>query len=433
MKRKGLVITAVIILIAVIFGGIAFKAKGNKGKEVTLHKIQKGELNSYLATSGTVKSKNVKEYFGSGLKINKVNVKVGDAVKKGDALITYDTSDLNVQLKQAEIQHNNAVLQKQDIVNQKNNLEGKVAELNKLIKQLENSTSNQTNNSTAQLEDIIKELQNNPQLQTNIEDLNKVIGTLQNNANPQNNVEQLKATRDQLKAQIPSSEKLKQLDNSVALAKTSLEAVQSNFNAVKDGIVADFDGVITSLSGTTGAMSTPNMAVITLQDLNSLKLTISLNKFDTEKVKVGQNAEIKNNNKAYSGQVAFISPSASKQGNAAMAAVGGSSEGNLSADIDVLEPAPELKVDFQADVNILTGTVAEALKVPIEALVTEKDGKNFVFVVEGGLAKKKEVRVGLQSDTEMQIVEGLGENEAIILNTTDLKDGDKVIESQKEE
>lgn len=433
MKRKGLVITTIIILLAVIFGGVAFKAKGNKGREVNLHKVQKGELNSYLATSGTVKSKNVKEYFGSGLKINKVNVKVGDAVKKGDALITYDTSDLNVQLKQAEIQHNNAVLQKQDIVNQKNNLEGKVAELNKLIKQLENSTNNQTNNSNAQLEDIIKELQNNPQLQTNNEDLNKVIGTLQNNANSQNNVEQLKATRDQLKAQIPSSEKLKQLDNSVALAKTSLEAVQSKFNAVKDGIVADFDGVITSLSGTVGAMSTPNMAVITLQDLNNLKLTISLNKFDTEKVKVGQNAEIKNNSKMYSGQVAFISPSASKQGNAAMAAVGGSSEGNLSADIDVLEPAPELKVDFQADVNILTGTVAEALKVPIEALVTEKDGKNFVFVVEGGLAKKKEVKVGLQSDTEMQIVEGLEENEAIILNTTDLKDGDKVIESQKEE
>ncbi|MEG0874979.1 MAG: hypothetical protein RSH79_06705, partial [Clostridiales bacterium] len=45
-------------------------------------------------------------------------------------------------------------------------------------------------------------------------------------------------------------------------------------------------------------------------------------------------------------------------------------------------------------------------------------------------AKKKEVKVGLQSDTEIQIVEGLGENEAIILNTTDLKDGDKVLISE---
>lgn len=433
MKKKGLVITVVIIFIAIVFGVAAFSAKGNKGKQVNLHKVQRGELNSYLSTSGTVKSKNVKEYFGSGLKIDKVNVKVGDSVKNGDVLVTYDTTDLGLQLKQAEIQHSNAVLQKQDVINQKSNLEGKVSELDKVIKQLESSTNKQTSTNTAQLEEIIKELQNNPQLQTNIEDLNKVIGTLQNSATPQNNVEQLKATRNQLKAQIPSSEKLKQLDNSVALAKSSLDAVQSKFNAVKDGIVADFDGVITSLSGTVGSVSTPNMAVITLQDLSNLKLTISLNKFDTEKVKVGQNAEVKNNNKTYKGQVAFISPSASKQGNTAMIAAGGSSEGNLSADIDVLEAAPELKVDFQSDVSILTGTVANALKVPIEALVTEKDGKNFLFVIENGLAKKKEVKVGLQSDTEIEIVEGLGENEAIILNTTDLKDGDKVIESKKGE
>lgn len=391
MKKKGLVITAVIMFIAIVFGVAAFSAKGNKGKQVNLHKVQRGELNSYLATSGTVKSKNVKEYFGSGLKIDKVNVKVGDAVKKGDILVTYDTSDLNVQLKQAEIQYSNAQLQKQDAVNQNKSLEDKKTELDKKIKELEEST------------------------------------------NPQDKVQvpTLKQQRDAMQSM--SSEKVKQLDNSIALAKTSFDAVQSKYDAVKDGIVAEFDGVITSLSGTVGAMSTPNMAVVTLQDLNSLKLTISLNKFDTEKVKVGQNAEVKNNNKVYKGQVDFISPSASKQGNAAMVATGGSSEGNLSADIDVLEAAPELKVDFDTDVNILTGTVADALKIPVETLVTEKDGKNFVFVIENGLAKKKEVKVGLQSDTEIEIVEGLEENEAIILNTTDLKDGDKVIESKKEE
>lgn len=323
MKKKGVIITVIILLL--IVGGIAFSSKGNKEKGVNLYKVEKGELNAYLSTTGTVKSKNVKDYYGSGLKVDKVNVKLGDTVKKGAVLVTYDTSDLRLQVKQAEIQHSNAVLQKQDTVNQKNSLNEKISDLDKKIKELESS------------------------------------------ANPQDmlQVQTLKQQRDAMQSISP--EKLKQLDNSVALAKASLDSIQNKYNTVKDGIIADFDGVITALNGVEGSMSTPTVAVVTLQDLNNLKLTISLNKFDTEKVKLEQVAQIKNNNKVYNGKVTFISPSASKQGNLAMAAAGGSTEGNLSADIDVLDSAPELKVDFETDVDILVGNVTDALKIPIES------------------------------------------------------------------
>lgn len=392
MKKKGLIITVAVILLVVIVGGGALGGKRNKAKEVNLHTIKKGEINSFLSTSGTVKSKQVKEYYGTQLKIEKVNVKVGDTVKKGATLLTYDTADLKLQVKQAEIQYNNSVLTRQDTLNQKATIDNKITDLNAKIKELEDS--------------------NNPLDKTQIPTL--------------------KQQRDSI--QTISPEKVKQLDNSVALAKASLDSINAKYAQVKDGVVADFDGVITGLNATEGSMSSPSAATVVLQDLNSLKLSIALNKFDTEKVKEGQSAEIKNNNKIYKGKVAFISPSASKAGGLTVnAAAAGASEGNLAVDIDVLDSDTDLKVDFGADVNILTGTAVDAIKLPIEALISEKDNKNYVFVYENGIAKKTEVKVGLQSDTEIQILEGLQENTVIILNTTDLQDGMKVAEAKKGE
>jgi len=393
MKKKGLIITSIIVVLALVGGVVFSNGKGNKEKVVDIYTVKKGELNSFLSTSGVVKSKQSKEYYGAGLKISKANVQVGNTVKKGDVLLTYDTADLKLQVKQAEIQYNNAVLQKQDTVNQKSNLDNKIAELDKKIKELESS--------------------NNPQ------------DKLQ--------VPTLKQQRDAMQAVSP--EKLKQLDNSVALAKASLDSVQNKYDQVKDGVIADFDGVITTVSATEGSMSSPTVAMIVLQDLNSVKLTVSLNKFDAEKVKAGQEATIKNNNKTYKGSVAFISPSASKPNGLSMgvAAAGGSTEANLTADIDILENGNELKVDFGADVDILTGTVTDAIKIPIEALVSEKDDKNFVFINENGIAKKKEIKVGLQSDTEIQVLEGLSENDKIILTTSEIQDGMKVVENKKGE
>lgn len=101
MKKK---IIAIIISVAVIGGivGLSVMTKNkNQYKLVKTMTVTKGDIQVDLSTTALIKSQNVKEYYGSQAKISKVNVKVGDKVKEGDVLVTYDSQDLNTSVKQS--------------------------------------------------------------------------------------------------------------------------------------------------------------------------------------------------------------------------------------------------------------------------------------------------------------------------------------------
>ena len=83
----------------------------------------------YLSTTGMIQSKSEKDYTDSSTaKISNVNVSVGDKVKKGDTLITYDTADLSSQVSSSKIAYNNALSQKQDAVNKNSNAKPTIAD-----------------------------------------------------------------------------------------------------------------------------------------------------------------------------------------------------------------------------------------------------------------------------------------------------------------
>lgn len=382
-KRIISIILSITILVGV--GFFAMRAKKSSVKEVRVSDVSKGEVRSYLSTTAIVKSKQSKDYFGSQLKISKVNVKLGDVVKKGQALISYDITDLDLQLKQAQIQYDNAILQRNELNNQKQDLNNKIKNLDDQIATLENSK--------------------NPTEQAML-----------------SNLKQQRAALQPI-----SSEKVKQVDNSVELAKASLENIKSKYNYVKDGVVADFDGAVTSLNAVEGAIGNPAQPLITIQDTNNLKAVIALGKYDAEKVKIGQDVVVKSSGKEYKGKVAFINPAATKT-----QSISGN-DTSLSAEIDILDSVENLKIDFDIDVDILLGNVDNALRIPIESVKNDKSGKNLVYTNENGVAKEKEVKLGLKSDTQVQIVEGLTEGDKVVLNpSATLKNGDKVKELSKE-
>lgn len=384
MKKR---IISIILGITILLGAGFFtmKAKKSSVKEVRVSDVSKGEVRSYLSTTAIVKSKQSKDYFGSQLKINKVNVKLGDVVKKGQVLINYDITDLNLQLKQAQIQYDNAILQRNELNSQKQDLNDKIKNLDDQIATLENSK--------------------NPTEQAMLPSLKQQRAALQ-----------------------PiSSEKVKQVDNSVELAKASLENIKSKYNSVKDGVIADFDGAVTSLNAVEGAVGSPAQPLVTIQDTNNLKAVVALGKYDAEKVKIDQEVVVKSSGKEYKGKVSFINPAATK-----IQSISGA-DTSLSAEIDILESVETLRIDFDIDVDILLGNVDNALRIPIESVKNDKSGKNLVYINENGVIKEKEVKLGLQSDTQVQIVEGLTEGDKVVLNpSATLKNGDKVKELSKE-
>ncbi|WP_298838588.1 efflux RND transporter periplasmic adaptor subunit [Clostridium sp.] len=353
MKKK-IIIGVVIVAIIGIIGGLRVSSKNRK--EVTTVKTSKvvmGDVKMYLSTTATIKSKNEKDYsVSAATKISNVKVSVGDKVKKGDIILIYDIADLNNQVQSAQINYDNAISQKKDAVN---------------------------NNDDAK-------------------------DTIANTADTPSNT----ATISTAKASVLSDEKIKQLDNAIKSTETTLDSTKIKLSQNSD-ITSDIDGVVTEvnvISGQTGAQGT----AIVIQDILNLKGVVKVGKYDAAKVALGQASTILSNGKSYKAKVSKIYPTATINTTAA----GGDT--TLIVELDVLEQAPQLKVNFDSDADILLKQVMNVVKVPAEAILTNKDGSTYLFVISDGKAVQKTVKVGLQSDTDMEILNGVKVGESVILN-----------------
>ncbi len=353
MKKKIIIGVLIVALIGII-AGIQITSKNRKqSTSVKTAKVAMGDVKMYLSTTATIKSKNEKDYSASATtKISNVNVSVGDKVKKGKTLLTYDTADLNNQVEAAQINYNNTTSQKNDAVNK----------------------SNDAKNTVSSTKDI-----------------------------PAN-----AATISSAKASELSDEKTNQLNNAVESAKTTLDAAKIKLSQ-NSYITSDIDGVVTDvnvISGQTGSQET----AIVVQDISNLKAVVKVGKYDAAKVAIKQPASIMSNGKIYKAEVSKIYPTATVNTTAA----GGDT--TLTVELDVLEAAPQLKVNFDSDVDILLSKALGVVKVPAEAILTNKDGSTYLFVVENDKAVQKTVKLGVQSDAFAQVESGVKVGESVILN-----------------
>ena len=368
MKKRNKIIISLVV-VAVAAGGTAIKvssSNNNKYTSVKTAAAASGDIKSYLSTTGTIKSQNSEEYYGLTGKVLNVNYKVGDKVKKRDILVTYDVSDMSSQVQTAQLAYDNAILQNNDAVNQNNNILQKIKDLNDQISDPANALK----------------------------------------------ADSLKSQRDAL--QTTSSDKFKQLDNAVASAKINLDSSKQKLSS-GGSIVAQSDGTVTEVNvvagSSSGAASAQSQgAAVVVQDLDNLKVVISVGKCDAGKVALGQEATIKNNGKEYKGEVAVINPAATQT----VSATG--TDSSLGIEVNITDKAPELKAGFDCDVDILLAEVKNVLEIPSEALITDKSGNNYAYIINGVKAKEVTVKTGTESDTEIQVLGGLKNGDKVILN-----------------
>jgi len=205
-----------------------------------------------------------------------------------------------------------------------------------------------------------------------------------------------------------SVEKLKQLDDSVALALLNLDSANTKL-AQNSSITSSISGVVTAVNVVNGQTGCQGPAFV-VQDLSNLELVVQVGVYDAANVALGQAAIISNNGMTYQAKVSKIYPTAS----VGTAASGGNT--TLPVNLTILNSAPQLKVNFDANVNILVAQALNVVNVPAQTLLTNKNGSSYLFVVENGKAVQKNVILGVQSDTEAQIVSGVKVGDSVILN-----------------
>ena len=162
-SKKGIImaIIAGVLVIAVAATGVGIYAAKSKIPQVSLYTISTGDINETVNSSGAVTSGMVKDFKVSSVAtVKEVFVKVGDEVKQGDMLATFDTSGLDSQKSQLQLAYDQAkVSYEEALADQKaaqkylKAINPEIEELEKTVAELQaivdyNQTSTKTNTTT---------------------------------------------------------------------------------------------------------------------------------------------------------------------------------------------------------------------------------------------------------------------------------------------
>jgi membrane fusion protein (multidrug efflux system) len=86
----------------------------------------------------------------------------------------------------------------------------------------------------------------------------------------------------------------------------------------------------------------------------------------------------------------------------------------MLVEADLPNPELELRPSMYAMIRVGLDKHNDAMLIPVEALVMEK-ANAFVFVAEGGKAKRKPIQIGFNDGSKVEVLNGLAENESVIL------------------
>ena len=154
--------------------------------------------------------------------------------------------------------------------------------------------------------------------------------------------------------------------------------------------------------------------IITIPDLQRMKVNLKVHESVLKKVKKGQSATLKVDalpNQVLHGRIVSVGAQALRDDWGG----GGVKEYMTEIAIDDIPADAELRPGMTAEVTVLIKKVKDALTVPVQA-VTEAGGKQVCYVVAGGAVERREVRVGDGNDHLIQILDGLGEGERVALD-----------------
>ncbi len=472
-KKLALIISlsviGVIIIFCIIIGAIANKIVGSMGASVDVVNPTTSNISSTVSTSGLVSSGDVTSYTSPvSASVSEVNVKIGQTVKKGDTIITFDTSDLEDQYTQASLSAKSTSLSNQSTIDNSNktssdidkaktnvtNLKSQIATLEQEITTLQGSYADDgtedlyisLSEKRATLATVLSEIQTiietNPEgtnissnptytakiaerdaLTAEITNLENIIAaTPSANAQIDAAISQKYTELAELKAQLSTQESIvenaeaglltstqrEQLNVTNQLSSLQVEAAATSLEEGKAGIVADKNGIITSLDVMKGSTTAPGMQVYTIADTNSIKVSVSLSKRDLESVALGQTATVTILNKEYEGEVTYISKVASTSANGAT---------TIEAEISITNPDDSIIIGLDAKVVINTASLENVLTVPNMSVNADTEGV-FVYIVKDNLIAKQYVTIGISDMDNTEITDGLTFDDMVITSVS---------------
>lgn len=215
----------------------------------------------------------------------------------------------------------------------------------------------------------------------------------------------------------------------VAQSRARLAAVRVEQGRI--ALYAPFDGTVAKIVGEIGEYSTPSPPgvptppAIDLIDDSCLYVSAPMDEVDAPKIKPGQSVRIRLDafqKRDFPGKVRRVAPYVTAVEKQARTV-------DVEVDFEQPEEARGLLVGYSADVEIVLEAKADVLRIPTAAI--QEGGRVLVF--RDGVLEARTVRAGLSNWEQTEVLEGLVEGDRIVisLEKEGVKPGARAVPQEK--
>ncbi|MFT7828943.1 efflux RND transporter periplasmic adaptor subunit [Priestia megaterium] len=372
--KKGIIITAVAVVIVAVIGINVYRAQSVSGKAVNVHvaNIKEKKLRNTVMVPGTLKLADEQYVYFDAEKgeVERFHVTEGSRVQQGTSLVTYESDALDLEQEQNKLEKKSSQLQIDSVSKQ-------ISNLNKKRKELEKEMSKQ---------------EARDQIDTERTQLNLDLETAK-----------IDLERNKLEAK-SIAKKERNLDVASDINGTVLEVDKEAVNNTSD----------------------VQKPLIHIGNTDEYLATGVLSEYDALKIKTGQAVKITSDvlpDKKWAGSVKQIDYLPQQQ---ASAEVGNDAANQYPVEVKVDDQdITMIKPGFKLLLEIETSS-KKASSLPIKAVVNE-DGEKYVYVVKDKKAVRKEVKIGETTNKFIEIKSGVSSKDKVITNPSkDLTDGAEV-------
>ncbi len=421
MNRKVLIGGIIaIVTIGLVAAGIA-KAVGSGGNafSVKTAMIEKGEISSYITSDGVIEEVEKAEiFFDTPLKVNKVLVEEGQQVKKGQQLLELDLDTLNSQLETLKISRNT----------QQVSIDSKAldAEVERAANNLKAAERNYDNTKKT-YEDNIALYQANAISKAELDMSEKAF------IEAESGISGLKNTRIAYNTAVESRDNAKKTgQENLRSTDIQISDLEKKIRTIQEECSSPINGVVAGLGVKEGSYTSSMQAAYKIINPDKLQIRAKVKEYDIKNIKEGQQVRITgeaiDKDKVVAGSVKSISP---------VAVTNMTSSGNetvVEVLVEVNDEGDILKPGYNVTCEISAVDKKDVLLAPMEAITPDKDDNNMVFIVnkQTMTMSQKHVKIGINSDMSVEILEGLQEGDLVVLDPQPAyRDGARVRISDK--
>lgn len=372
-------------------------------------KVTRMDIENNVMASGKIEAKNTVD-VGSQVsgEVTNLYVNVGDVVEKGTVIAQIDP-----------------LTQKNNLTNQQANLEQSLANLDSTQANFvaRQASLGSAKADLANREATLSQAQSDYQRLLSITDVNAV--SAQELEQAKTNIKIAKANVDNAKQAIKTAQANLETGKadiitakaSIKKSQTEVSTAQKNLNNTR--ITAPMSGTVISITTKQGQTVNANQSaptIVTLADLNTVRVKAKISEADVIKLKVGMPVYfnvIGNVDNKIHATLQAIEPApenTTANSNSTDSAV------YYMGHFDVPNPEGQLRINMTTQVYIVENKVSNVLSVPSSAVKKGKQG-NFVKLLQAdGKTLEQTVTTGVSDRINTEILSGLSEGQTVIIS-----------------